>query len=300
MPKAKQKSVLSGLTVRDAMRRLVVHLFGDATIAQAIREMIKFKVNAVLVAGERSQALGVVSKTNILGAYYAGLPVSSPLTDIMVAPVLFCGIEEPLDTVLDKMRSHNIHRIYVSHALTDQAVGVVAYPDIIGLLYRFCHRCEKSTIRTSSGSSREKLADHFHVSELMTPSAHECSDTSSLVHVMESLISQRLRTVLIKDRSGVPVGVVSMTDFIIAYLHGLPHEAEVKSIMSSPVRACNQDEPLVMAIQKMIFSDVQNLYVYKKNPRNIVGILSLSEIARVRSGSCRACLVSRIEIDGPK
>ena len=53
-----------------------------------------------------------------------------------------------------------------------------------------------------------------------------------------------------------------------------------------------------MAIQKMIFSDVQNLYVYKNNPRNIVGILSLSEIARVRSGSCRACLVSRIEIDG--
>jgi len=300
MPKAKQKSVLSGLTVRDAMRRLVVHLFGDATIAQAIREMIKFKVNAVLVAGERSQALGVVSKTNILGAYYAGLPVTSPLIDIMVAPVLFCDIEEPLDTVLDKMRSHNIHRIYVSHALTDQAVGVVAYPDIIGLLYRFCHRCEKSTIRTSNGSNREKLADHFHVSELMTPSAHECSEASSLVHVMESLISQRLRTVLIKDRAGVPVGVVSMTDFIIAYLHGLPHEAEVKSIMSSPVRACNQDEPLVMAIQKMIFSDVQNLYVYKNNPRNIVGILSLSEIARVRSGSCRACLVSRIEIDEPK
>ena len=69
MTKAKLKSVLSGLTVRDAMRRLVIHMFADATIAQAIREMIKFKVNAVLVAGERSEALGVVSKTNILGAY---------------------------------------------------------------------------------------------------------------------------------------------------------------------------------------------------------------------------------------
>ena len=145
---------------------------------------------------------------------------------------------------------------------------------------------------------RETLADHFHVCELMTPSAHAGSDTDSLVEVMESLISKRLRTVLITDRAEVPVGVVSTTDFIIAYLHGLPHDAEVKSIMSSPVRACKDDDPLVMAIQKMIFSDVQNLYVYKNNPMNIVGILSLSEIARVRSGSCRACLVSRIEIDG--
>ena len=298
MPKAKPKSVLSGLTVRDAMRRLVVHLFGDATIAQAIREMIKFKVNAVVVAGERSEALGVVSKTNILGAYYAGLPVVSPLADIMVAPVVFCEIEESLDSVLDKMRSHNIHRVYVSHAVGDQAVGVVAYPDIIGLLYRFCHKCERSTIRSPNGAGQEKLADHFHVSELMTPSAHWRSDTDSLVQVMESLISKRLRTVLIRDRAEVPVGVVSTTDFMIAYLHGLPHDAEVKSIMSSPVRACNHDAPLVMAIQKMIFSDVQNLYVYKNNPMNIVGILSLSEIARVRSGSCRACLVSRIEIDG--
>lgn len=300
MAKAKLKSVLSGLNVRDAMRRLVVHLFADATISQAIREMIKFKVNAVLVAGERSEALGVVSKTNILGAYYAGLSVASPLAQIMVAPVVFCEIEESLDLVLDKMRSHNIHRIYVKHAVADQAVGVVAYPDIIGLLYRYCHKCERSTIRSPNGTSREKLADHFLVSELMTPTAHEKSDTDSLVHVMESLITERIRTVLIRDRAGNPAGVVSTTDFMIAYLHGLPHEAEVRSIMSSPVRACNHDEPLVMAIQKMIFSDVQNLYIYKNNPRNIVGVLSLSEIARVRSGSCRACLVSRIEIEGSR
>lgn len=298
MAKAKLKSVLSGLTVRDAMRRLVVHMFADATIAQAIREMIKFKVNAVLVAGERSEALGVVSKTNILAAYYAGLSAASALAQIMVAPVVFCGIEEPLDLVLDKMRSHNIHRIYVNHAVADQAVGVVAYPDIIGLLYRYCHKCERSTIRSPDGTSSEKLADHFLVSELMTPTAQEKSETDSLVQVMESLTTERIRTVLIRDRAGNPAGVVSATDFMIAYLHGLPHETEVRSVMSSPVRACSCDDPLVMAIQKMIFSDVQNLYVYKGNPRNIVGILSLSEIARVRSGSCRACLVSRIELEG--
>ena len=44
----------------------------------------------------------------------------------------------------------------------------------------------------------------------------------------------------------------------------------------------------------MIFSDVHRLMVYQDSPQNLVGVLSLSDVARFRSGTCRACLVSRI------
>jgi len=37
---------------------------------------------------------GMVSKTDIMGAFYVGLPVETPLADIMVGPPLFCYPDE--------------------------------------------------------------------------------------------------------------------------------------------------------------------------------------------------------------
>lgn len=64
-------SALSGLTVAQAMRKLICRLSRGATIQQAIRHTVKYKINAVLIHDERSEAVGVVSKVNILGGYYA-------------------------------------------------------------------------------------------------------------------------------------------------------------------------------------------------------------------------------------
>jgi hypothetical protein len=44
----------------------------------------------------------------------------------------------------------------------------------------------------------------------------------------------------------------------------------------------------------MIFSDVSRLFVYRESPRHIVGVFSLSDATRFRSGTCRACVSSRI------
>ena len=62
-------------------------------------------------------------------------------------------------------------------------------------------------------------------------------------------------------------------------------------------RYCEENEYLEIAIQKMIFSEVHRLFVYRKNPQNIIEVLSLSDAARLRSGACHACVSSRIKID---
>ena len=67
--------------------------------------------------------------------------------------------------------------------------------------------------------------------------------------------------------------------------------------MSSPVLSCEEDELIEDAIKQMIFADVHRLFVHQDDPQNIVGVFSLSDAARVRSGSCHACLSSRIKVD---
>ena len=295
MPVIDQKDVLKGLTVAEAMRRQVIAVATGAPLEQAIRFTIKYKVNAILVTDAHQHAQGVVTKTDLMGAYYAGLPLETPVEAIMVGPPLFCRQEDSLDAALDIMRSQRIHRLYVHGEDPWRAEGVLAYPDIVGMLYRFCRRCDRSILR-KSGQTEGDLAGHLTVREVMTPGVESISDDQSLLEVMAGLAANRLAAVLITGADGRPAGVVSKTDLILAYKHSLPHETPAREVMSAPVRACRQDDFLARAIENMIFWDIHRLFVARGEPQEIVGVLSLSDAARFRSGTCRACLVSRIAV----
>ena len=113
---------------------------------------------------------------------------------------------------------------------------------------------------------------------------------------MEGLSEYRMGAVLITNVDGTPVGVVSKTDLALAYRHGRHPESSARTIMASPVRSCGDEEYLEAAIRKLIFSQIHRIFVYRDDPSRITGVLSLSDAARVRSGSCQACVSSRITV----
>ena len=288
-----RQNVMKDLTVKEAMRRLIINLPQEASLEQAISYAIKYKVNAILITDPNQEALGVVTKTDLMGAYYAGLPLSTPATSIMVGPPLFCHLDDSLDTALDRMRTQKIHRLYVRDEAPRQVIGILAYPDIVGLLYRYCHQCEKN-LRRHQDDSEHLLADRVQLREVMTPGVFALGADDSLIQVMEGLAAHKFGALLITAADGAPVGVISKTDLIVAYKHRIPPEAPAKTVMTVGVQACDYHDILVNALRRMIFSDVSRLFVYKKSPRHIVGVFSLSDATRFRSGTCRACVSSRI------
>jgi CBS domain-containing protein len=286
-------NVMKDLTVKEAMRRLIINLASEATLEQAIRYAIKYKVNAILITDSHQAAVGVVTKTDLMGAYYAGLPLSTPAASIMVGPPLFCHLDDSLDAALDRMRTHKIHRLYVREADAPAAVGVLAYPDIVGLVYRYCHQCEKN-LRRDSEDSEHLLADQVRLQEVMTPGVFALGADDSLLQVMEGLAAHKFGALLITGADGAPAGVISKTDLIVAYKHQIPPEAPAKTVMTPGVQACAADDILVNALRRMIFADISRLFVYRESPRHLVGVFSLSDATRFRSGTCRACVSSRI------
>jgi CBS domain-containing protein len=284
--------LLKDLTVTDAMRRLTITLPATASLEKVISYAIKFKVNAVLITGAEGNALGVVTKTDLMGAYYVGLPLETPAASIMVGPPLFCRVEDSLDAALDQMRTHKIHRLYVREA-GNRTVGVLAYPDIVGLLYRYCCQCDRNLLRKIT-AAEQPLADRFRLKEVMTPGVYAHAETDSLHQVMEGLAAHKFGALLITGAGGAPVGVISKTDLILAYKHRLPADVQPQSVMTRGVQACDGEDILVNALRRMIFADVSRLFVYQASPRHIVGVFSLSDAARFRSGTCRACVSSRI------
>jgi len=287
-----RQNVMKDLTVREAMRRLTIHLAAEASLEKVISHAIKYKVNAILVTGTGGEALGVVTKTDLMGAYYAGLPLQTPASSIMVGPPLFCHLEDSLDVALDQMRTHKIHRLYVREE-GQKAVGVLAYPDIVGLLYRYCHQCDRNLLRKTA-DREHSLSDRFRLREVMTKGVYAHDENDSLLQVMEGLAAHKFGALLITGAGGAPVGVISKTDLILAYKHATPAEVRAGAVMTKGVQACDGDDVLVNALRRMIFSDVSRLFVYKEAPGHIVGVFSLSDAARFRSGTCRACVSSRI------
>jgi len=183
--------------------------------------------------------------------------------------------------------------LYVRDEAPRQAVGVLAYPDIAGLLYRYCHQCEKN-LRRNLADSDHLLADRVRLGEVMTAGVFSQGADDSLLQVMEGLAAHKFGALLVTGEAGEPVGVISKTDLIIAYKHGIPPAAPASTVMTRGVEACDYNDILVNALRRMIFADVSRLFVYRESPRQIVGVFSLSDAARFRSGTCRACVSSRI------
>jgi CBS domain-containing protein len=297
MDEASSRSILSGVTVKEAMRIRIFSLPASMSISHGIRHLIKYKINACLVQGEDGSPAGVVSKTDIMGAYYAGLPIESPLEHIMVSPPMFCRPGDSLESALDTMRAQRVYRLYVRDDSSDEVVGALAYPDIVGLLYGYCRSCDRSVMNRGKGI-QEPPELRIRVKEVMTQSVVRNYEHDSLLLVMEGIAEHRCSAVLIKTGDEIPSSVISKTDLILAYKRGIPSETPAANVLSSlRVISCEADTFLEDAIRKMILNDLQRLFVWAEAKDNIVGVISLSDAARVRSGSCHACTSSRIKVE---
>lgn len=292
----KEKHTLSGLVVRQAMRRQTIQLPQETSIDHSINRLIKYKINALLVTDEAGEPTGVVSKSDIMGAYYAELPIESPLSHIMVGPPLLCDPEAALETALDTMRASSVYRLYVMDPETRRVVGALAYPDIVGLLYKYCHECEYSHLGQKRKAGPDAIK-RYAVGEIMTGDVQSVVETDPILQAVEVLSAYRFGAVMVRNGGGDPAGVISKTDLALAYKHGLPTDTPAREIMSSPVQHCREDELLEEAIKTMIYSDIHRLFVSETGSDAMVGVFSLSDAARIRSGSCHACISSRIQLE---
>lgn len=295
MPVVETPGVFSGVSIGKTMQRQVVSLPSTANIGQGIRMMIRYKVNAVLLT-DNGIPFGVVSKTDLLSAYFAELLPETPLGDVTGSQPIACFPDDMLEDALEIMEASGVHQLYVTGAHREEVIGTVSYLEIVGLLYRYCRACERGTAKRRVNQSEIDPSTRLTVKEVMTKQVWACRDDDQLFAVIETLSSRHLGAVLIQDETRSSGGVISKTDLIIAYHHGVSPKTEAREIMNTPVHSVSAEELLSTAIQQMLIKDVQRLFVYHdaSSPNRISGVLALSDSARFRSGSCRACPAGRI------
>ena len=295
LPKNKERRnpLFSKLSVGNTMRHRVISLPKSQNIAAAIRTFVKYKVDAVLIEDDHQLPAGVITRTEITGAYYATIPLETPLSDIMGSPVIHCSPNDTLESALMTMQNAAIHRLFVTDD-SGKAIGTLSYPDIVGTLYKFCCDCEYSLRKKMTAESEAKL--RYSIKEVMRQEVITASQDETISDVIEKIFSYNLGALLIVDAFNKPAGVISKTDLTLAYGRNIDITKSAETIMQNPVSHCHCDLSLEEGIRKMVFAEISRLFVYSKNEDEITGVLSLSDAARIRSGSCQACSSSRIKV----
>ncbi len=289
-----RESSFASLLVGSVMRRTLLKKPESATLLAAIATFIKYKADAILVVDEAGKPTGVVTKTEVMSGYFGELPIDTALGAVMGAPVISCTPEETLQHALLTMEDRHIHRIFVIDPADSEPLGSLSYPDIVGVLYRYCCRCDSSLRNRRRRTTAEILPPKLIVRDVMHHAVISGSAEASIEEIIGLLASYQIGALLLTDGAGRPAGVLSKTDLTLAYRRGVPLWAKAESIMHRKVMCCRASEELELAIRQMIFAEVSRLFVKADNSDEIVGIVTLTDAARARSGSCRACSNSRI------
>jgi len=116
------------------------------------------------------------------------------VSDIYHKGVIFCKPETPLQEVVRVMADTEIHAIMVSEQEGAPPVGVVSHTDAIA------HYGEDIT--------------SLRARDVMTSNVVHISEDAAVEEAAQKLLESHIHRLLVVDRSGKPLGVVSTTDII--------------------------------------------------------------------------------------
>lgn len=90
------------------------------------------RISGVPVTDEDGRVLGMISEVDIMSALLKGLPLRSPVDDVMTSPVHTVDEFDLTDEVMELFRKHRIHHLPVVRE--EKLLGMITPTDVIRFL----------------------------------------------------------------------------------------------------------------------------------------------------------------------
>jgi CBS domain-containing protein len=252
------------MVVRDLMHRGLYTCPPETRLGDAARLLVEHHVHAVVVADEGGEPLGVLSDTDLLTGEWLGtdeesLAVMQELTagELMTSPAATIDADTPAADAAARLRREHVSRLVVTEA--GRPVGVIAVSDLVG------------SLATPSGR-REAVAD------VMSWGIVTCLPETPLPAAARAMQERRSRSVLVVDRSGAPLGIVTGHDLLAIYENGAS-DATVADLMHPPL-TIGPGASLREAADQMLRHEVHRLIVVADDDQAQMplGLISTSDI----------------------
>lgn len=109
----------------------VLTVAADVSVADAAKSLTDRKIGAVVVAGAGGGVGGILSERDIVrgvAAHGAGV-LTQPVSSLMTAEVVTCGLDDTVDELMDLMTGRRIRHIPV---VDDGALkGIISIGDVV-------------------------------------------------------------------------------------------------------------------------------------------------------------------------
>lgn len=252
--------------VRDYMHRGLLTCRPGTKIGQVAVLLTQHHVHGLIVTDRDGRALGVITDFDLMaGEWLSGDPQSLEVMrkmtagELMSTPVDSIDINASAPEAAAIMRSKLIRRVVVTE--NDKPVGVISVSDIIESI--------ADTIPAKRDSVKDVMSDAMLV----------CRDKTPIVAAAKAMTSAGWRSVLVVDKSGRPLGVVSGLDMLAACEDDNCDEITVTDVMH-PALTITMDATLQEAASKMIENHHHRLVVIDpEEPDSMpLGIISSFDI----------------------
>ena len=109
----------------------VVTVAGEATVADAVAELDRNRIGALVVSADGAHIDGIVSERDVVRGLAVSGPalLDQPVQTIMTATVFTCSPEDQVDSLMSTMTDHRIRHVPV---VEDGALrGIVSIGDVV-------------------------------------------------------------------------------------------------------------------------------------------------------------------------
>ncbi len=263
--------------IAEIMRRDVITLKPEMTIAQAWERMLEHFIKAMPVVDEDQHVLGMLTDEDLMNR--AGLLThlsvarrldettldeqlrllrtsTRKVEDVMTKPAIVAHVGESLGDAATRMANREIKRLPVLDD-SGKMVGVVSRVDILRQVMAI--ETKKPKVQIPAGAS-------LMVQQVMYPEVPVVQIDSDLAVIVAALVESGLRRLIVVDDERRPIGLIGDTDVVsriqpherrgvLRALRGSPAPASdvtAQELMSPDVLTANIDTPLIEAARQML------------------------------------------------
>ena len=253
-------------SVREYMHWGILTCRPDATLGQVAVLLSQHHVHGLIVADRDNRPLGVITDFDLMAGEWLSrdsqsLDVMRKMTagELMSTPIDTIDIDAPANDAARIMHEKIIRRVVVLEK--GKPVGVISVSDIV------------SSIADMSPPRRDTVAD------VMSDAMLVCRDKTPISAAARAMTNAGWRSVLVVDRTGKPLGVVSGLDLLeYCDLEDCTRDSVVE--IMHPALTISIDATLQEAASKMIENHHHRLVVVDpEDPESMpLGIISSFDI----------------------
>ncbi|MFQ5588594.1 MAG: CBS domain-containing protein [Nitrospiria bacterium] len=252
------------MSLSSLIHREITHIAPEATITDAARMMRDQKIGSVFIQ-KGGEFIGIVTDSDLVRKVFTkALPLDTPVTEVMSAPIIDIDIEKSVMDANHLMYFNGIRHLAISE--NEKIIGMISVRDLV-----------KFFLSAVEGPM-DKMVDVIKPLTVLTRRIVETIDASSTAkEAAKKMGENKIGSLMITD-NGNYTGIVTEADLVRKVMGYRMNASEIPVgvIMNTPIVDIDINASVQSATERMEAKGIRHLGVSEDG--RVIGILSIRDL----------------------